>query len=75
MNWRLLNKNYKDFKIWFQPETDKFYGTHLKLKDDIIETDSYNDLINRIDKFKDEYQIRVSNWAKDLLKKLREEIP
>jgi hypothetical protein len=74
MNWRLLNKNYKNFKIWVQPETDKFYGTHLKLEDEIIETDSYQELIDRIDNFQDEYQKRVSNWAKEFLKKLREEI-
>jgi len=74
MNWRLLNKNYKNFKIWVQPETDKFYGTHLKLEDEIIETDSYQDLLNRIDNFQDEYQKRVSNWAKEFLKKLREEV-
>jgi hypothetical protein len=74
MNWRLLNKNYKNFKIWVQPETDKFYGTHLKLEDEIIETDSYQELIDRIDNFQDEYQKRVSNWAKEFLKKLREEV-
>lgn len=74
MNWRLLNKNYKNFKIWVQPEIDKFYGTHLKLEDEIIETDSYQDLLNRIDNFQDEYQKRVSNWAKEFLKKLREEV-
>jgi hypothetical protein len=74
MNWRLLNKNYKNFKIWVQPETDKFYGTHLKLEDEIIETDSYKDLLDRIDNFQDEYQKRVSDWAKDFFKKLREEI-
>lgn len=74
MNWRLLNKNYKNFKIWVQPETDKFYGTHLKLEDETIETDSYEDLIGRIDNFQEEYQKRVSNWAKAFIQKLREEV-
>jgi AICAR transformylase/IMP cyclohydrolase PurH len=74
MNWRLLNKNYKNFKIWVQPETDKFYATHLKLEDEIIETDSYEDLLKRVDNFQGEYQKRVSNWAQEFLKRLREEV-
>jgi hypothetical protein len=74
MNWRLLNKNYKNFKIWVQPETEKFYASHLKLDDEIIESDSYNDLIGKVDGFQELYQNRVSNWAQELLKKLREEV-
>lgn len=73
MIWNLIKKNYKNFKIWEQPHTGKFYASHIKMPERTEHGDSYEEIINKINEFPEKYQKEISDWVKDTLALINKE--